>query len=335
VSILERNDWFELTAVIQFGPYQIPFHKLRRHIVAGKDEFTLPNGEIAIIPPEWFTQYMELFSHAQGSDEDDEFKLGKHYLTLVNELKEGNLAQVTISQRLEKLREFTELEPYDLPEKFNATLRPYQKAGYDWLMFLNSYRLGGCLADDMGLGKTVQTLALLAKQKELVPGSVSLLVMPTSLVYNWQQEARRFTPHLRVLNHTGTQRDKTKIPLLGYDLVITSYGTLRSDIELFKACYFHYVILDESQAIKNPSSIVSKATTQLRSTHRLILTGTPLENSTLDLWSQMNFVNPGLLGTQSFFKKHYLQPIEKKNDQHQKRRLHALIKPFLLMLERG
>lgn len=330
VSIQEQQDWFELRAVVMFGPYEIPFYKLRKYIVQGKEEFELPNGEIAIIPDEWFKQYQEVFSHANGDDEQEEFMLGKQYLSLVHELQAGNLAQVTISERLQRLREFTELEEYELPERFNASLRPYQKAGYDWLMFLNSYRLGGCLADDMGLGKTVQTLAMLAKQQELHQGCVSLLVMPTSLVYNWQKETARFAPHLRVLDHTGTNRERSRIPLEGYHLVITSYGTLRSDIELFANCYFHYVILDESQAIKNPSSIVSKAVLRLRSTHKLILTGTPMENSTMDLWSQMNFVNPGLLGSQGFFRKQYLVPIEKKSDDRQKRRLHALIKPFIL-----
>ncbi len=330
VNIDEKMDWFEINAIIQFGPFQIPFHKIRKYIVAGKEEFTLPNGEIAIIPAEWFAQYQEIFSHAFGDEEDAlGFQLSKQYLTLVQELEAGHYAQVSMSERLKKLRDFTEVESYPLPTEFKGELRPYQKAGYDWMMFLNSYRLGGCLADDMGLGKTVQTLAMLAKQTEDFPGRTSMLVMPTSLVYNWQKEASRFTPQLRILNHTGTQRQR-KINLQDYDIILTSYGTLRSDINMFGELYFHYVILDESQAIKNPSSIISKVVMQLRCANKLILTGTPIENSTLDLWSQMNFVNHGLLGSQSFFRKHYLIPIEKKGDPAPLRRLHALIKPFIL-----
>lgn len=330
VSISERTDWFEVTAVVKFGPYEIPFYKLRKYILQGKEEFELPNGEIAIIPQEWFTQYLEVFTHANGDDEDGDFTLGKQYITLVQELEAGNLATVKISERLKKLRTFEQLEEYPLPTSFKGELRPYQKAGYDWMMFLNSYNLGGCLADDMGLGKTVQTLALLAQQVEQFPGRTSLLVMPTSLVYNWEREAKRFVPNLRILNHTGTTRNKNVLDLTSYDLILTSYGTLRSDIQLFSSYYFHYIILDESQAIKNPSSIIGKAVLQLRSAHRLILTGTPIENSTMDLWSQMNFVNNGLLGTQTFFKRQYLLPIEKKGDMGPLKRLHSLIKPFIL-----
>src|SRR5690606_19580159 len=209
-------------------------------------------------------------------------------------------------------------------------LRPYQKAGYNWLHFLKEFGLGGCLADDMGLGKTVTTLAFLQKVKEENPEHPSLLVLPTSLIYNWQKEASRFTPDLRVMVHYGTQRCKDTQAFLLYDLIICSYGVLRSDIDFIRHFRFNYAILDESQSIKNATSANFKAVMDLNTRNRLILTGTPLENSTLDLWSQMSFINPGLLGSLSAFKKKYQNPIEKEKDENSLKVLSSKIRPFML-----
>src|SRR5690606_36178202 len=213
-------------------------------------------------------------------------------------------------------------------------LRPYQQAGYNWFHFLQKYRFGGCLADDMGLGKTIQTLALLQRQKELAGTdggpSTSLIVMPTSLVYNWEDEAAKFAPDLAILVHTGAGRAKDAALFEPYDLVITTYGVARIDEELLSSFYFNYAILDESQLIKNPSSKSFKAVKKIKAKHRLVLSGTPVENSVADLSSQMAFVNPGLLGTYRYFQQEFVQPIEKKKDDDKARRLQAIIKPFVL-----
>ena len=325
----EGTDWFDVRVVVRFGEFEVPFLKLRKHILQGKREFVLPNGEIAFIPDSWFTDYSELMQLLE-TDRDKAFILRKHHLRLVDSLEKGSLATVTMNRRLENLRDFEEIEDYPLPESFEGELRPYQKSGYDWLRFLNDYHLGGCLADDMGLGKTIQTLALLQAEKEKGASLPSLLVMPVSLLYNWLSEAEKFTPSLRTLLYTGTNRDKSTDRFAGYDLILTSYGIVRLDIELLRKYKFHYVILDESQAIKNPGSLTTQAVQQLYSNHRLILTGTPLENSVLDLWSQMNFINPGLLGNKTFFQKTYLTPIEKNRDEAATKRLYATIKPFIL-----
>jgi SNF2 family DNA or RNA helicase len=182
----------------------------------------------------------------------------------------------------------------------------------------------------MGLGKTVQTLALLQNEKEKGATNASLLIMPTSLIYNWLMEARKFTPSLKIFNYTGTHREKNVAQFEGYDLVLTSYGTTRIDIDHLKNYYFNYIILDESQAIKNPDSNIARAVRELKSKYKLILTGTPIENSTMDLWSQMTFINPGLLGNQSFFRNEFLMPIEKKQDEIKTKRLYSIIKPFIL-----
>jgi len=677
VGITETNDWFDVHGTVHFGEFEIPFIKLRPYILNKRHEFRLPNGQIAIIPEEWFTQYLELFAFAE--EHQQTLTLRKHHLALVSDLQNGNLATVTISRKLEKLRGFEVVEDRPLPASFQGELRPYQKAGYNWLHFVKDYHFGGCLADDMGLGKaqplhaniltpggwkqmgqmqvgdeiinsqggrsrvtgvfpqgekeifrvtftdnstveccaehlwavqspaqkhrgqaykvkelqelapdlrdkngntkwfiplvkpvdfqrqsvpvdpyflglllgdgcfrrrsislstsdaeivnyvsqelpasltmrpqpqtcdytfvkttsawtddlmqhisalglegkgskdkfipqsylfsdivtrvsllqglldadgyvsargevcqftsvspaliegvtflvqslggtvrqsckqptysykgeqktgqlaytltlslpshiqpfrllrkaalyrpktkyqpyrgiksvepigvmpaqcisvdapdrlyvtdnfvlthnTVQTLALLLHRKESgeAGGAASLLAMPTSLVFNWMSEAYKFTPSLRLLIYTGTYRDKNVEQFAGYDVVLTSYGIVRLDAELLRTYHFDYVILDESQAIKNPSSTTSQAVRGLKSRHRLILTGTPVENSTMDLWSQMSFINPGLLGSQAFFRKEFLKPIEKSKDEARTRKLHALIKPFIL-----
>ncbi|GAB3952262.1 hypothetical protein GCM10028805_33930 [Spirosoma harenae] len=332
VSIQEGRDWFDIYANVRFGEFEIPFLKLRKLILAKKHEFTLPNGEIAVIPSVWFIKYSELFGFLEHLDDGDEERLvlQKHHLALVEELERDNLATTVISRKLERLRDFEAIDHFQLPSQFNGTLRPYQQAGYDWMNFLRQYRFGGCLADDMGLGKTVMTLAMLQGQKEAGALEPSLLVMPTSLLYNWELEARKFTPELRVMVYTGTYRDKNTAQFNDYDLILTSYGIVRIDIDLLSDYRFNYVILDESQAIKNPSSHITKAVMQLNTAYRLILTGTPLENSTLDLWSQMSFINPGLLGSQSFFRNEFQIPIEKRHDEAKTSRLYSLIKPFML-----
>lgn len=331
VEVKENNDWFDIYAVVHFGPYRIPFIQLKNHILNHKKEFTLPNGEIAVIPEKWFSQYGNLLHFSEGSQD---IKLRRHHIGLVNELAEGELAGVTMSRKLQKLSEFEDVGDINMPHHFKGSLRPYQKAGFNWFHFLQQYHFGGCLADDMGLGKTIQALALLQKHKENIEAadskSVSLIIMPTSLIYNWLNEAKKFAPKLRMMVHTGTFRYKSPEVFTNYDVVITTYGITRIDIDLLSGYFFEYIILDESQNIKNPSSKSYQAVKQLKSRYKLILSGTPVENSVNDLWTQMSFINPGLLGSQQFFLNEFVTPIEKKKDEEKARRLQALIKPFVL-----
>src|SRR5690554_2272249 len=174
VGVHENIDWFDVNALIEFGEFKIPFSKIRRMLLQGKSEFELPNGEIAMIPNSWFVNYSEIFSFLEGEKSSTEtLVLKKHHVALAGELQRGNLLTLTLSHKLEKLRDFSKIERYGLPSGFHGILRPYQQAGYDWLRFLQEYNFGGCLADDMGLGKTVQTLALLAHQKESKIGRAS------------------------------------------------------------------------------------------------------------------------------------------------------------------
>ncbi len=329
IDITENIDWFDIHATVRFGDYKIKFKELRKLMLHKKNEILLPNGETGIIPDAWFTKYSELFAFMDEHN-NHQVILNKHHLALVKDLENNKLARVSINKKLEQLRNFETIEDAPVPGGFKGKLRPYQKAGFNWLMFLNKYRFGGCLADDMGLGKTVQTLTLLQALKNSGADHPSLLIMPTSLIYNWGMEASKFTPGLRILTYTGTNRVKDVSLFKDYDLILTSYGIARLDIELLKDFYFNYIILDESQAIKNPNSNISRAVRTLKSKNRLILTGTPLENTTMDLWSQMTFINPGLLKSQSFFTNEFLIPIEKKSDTEKTKKLNLIIKPFIL-----
>jgi len=330
-EIKEDNDWFDINAIVYFGAHPIPFISLKQHILHKKREFTLPDGSIAIIPEKWFTQYGSLFSLSDGGKA---LKLKKHHIGLINELAEDGIANVTLSRKLERLNDFENIADTQMPVHFKGDLRSYQKAGYNWFSFLREYNFGGCLADDMGLGKTIQTLAMLQKIKEEdeqnATKSTSLIVMPTSLIYNWLNEAKKFTPKLKIHAHTGSSRNKDISQFAKYDIIITTYGITRVDIDLLKDYYFNYIILHESQNIKNPSSKSFKAVRVLKSRHKLVLSGTPVENSVSDLWTQLTFLNPGLLGTQAFFNEEYVQAIEKRKDEEKARKLQAIIKPFVL-----
>lgn len=329
-NVAEGNDWFDIHAIAHFGEYQIPFLQLRNHILEGHRTFQLPNGEIAIIPEEWFARYPQLFRFSQNKQG---LRLKKHHLGLLDEI--SSFQEVIMERKLEKLQSYEGMDDIPPPRGFVGELRPYQQAGFNWFYFLKQYRFGGCLADDMGLGKTIQALALMQKEKELALDAgketpVSLIIMPTSLIYNWQREAQKFVPDLRVFVHTGTGRSKDPALFENYDVIITTYGIARVDAGMFQDFYFHYILLDESQQIKNPSSKSFKVVKSLKSTHRLVLTGTPIENTVADIWPQMTFLNPGLLGTHHYFQEEFVQPIEKKKDEERAARLHALIKPFIL-----
>lgn len=331
IEVTEDNDWFDINAFVYFGTYRIPFIQLKNHILNHKKEFVLPSGEIAVIPEKWFSQYGNLLHFSEGGDK---LKLRRHHIGLVNDLAEGELAGVTMTRKLQKLIDFESPEEVAMPVNFNGELRHYQQAGYNWFHFLKNFHFGGCLADDMGLGKTIQTLALLQKHKEDTEAanskSTSLVIMPTSLIYNWLNEAKKFTPQLRLMVHTGTFRYKSAEVFANYDVIITTYGITRIDIELLQNYVFDYVILDESQNIKNASSKSYHSVKQLKARHKLILSGTPVENSVNDLWTQMSFINPGMLGAQQYFQNEFVTPIEKKKDEEKARKLQAMIKPFVL-----
>ena len=234
---------------------------------------------------------------------------------------------------LERLQQKGRIEQVEPPEGFCGQLRPYQQQGYSWLAFLRDWGLGACLADDMGLGKTIQTLAALQLDRQQGNKRPNLLVCPTSVINNWQREAARFTPDLPVLLHHGPNRregDAFREASGEQHLVITSYGTMNRDRDLLGSVPWRSVILDEAQNIKNPASQQARTARGLRADYRIALTGTPVENHVGDLWSIMQFLNPGLLGSQAEFKRNYFQPIQNDRDETVAARLQKATGPFIL-----
>ena len=214
-------------------------------------------------------------------------------------------------------------------------LRDYQKAGYDWLNFLRDYGFNGILADDMGLGKTLQTLSLLQRIKEKERTKEPFLVIvPTSLVFNWRNEIKKFTPSLSTYIHYGSTRNKTKKNFLSImnekDIILTTYGILRNDLVLFTLEEFEYIVLDEAHMIKNPQSINARTVSALRGKNKLAISGTPIQNNLMELWSIFNFLSPGYLGSYGSFKESFMIPIEVEKDKRAASNLTKLINPFLL-----
>ncbi len=341
-----RKDWFDLKMLIHLGDESFPFIRLVSNIRKGDPEFLLEDGRKFIIPDEWFSRYGDVMNFAK--EEDGHLLLAKHHVGLLP-AEDDNAGGVGSDELLRLYRQsFTKLVAE--PEGLRGNLRNYQRLGLTWLYELQQYGFGGCLADDMGLGKTIQTIALLLKnlsgaskkdlqregssQMSLFDDPVectfpSLLVMPTSLLYNWKNELKSFAPKLRVLLYTG-QRAGLPKEFHRYDVILTSYGVMRIDVDILKKHHFHYLILDESQFVKNPHSKTYNALLGLHSDYRLALTGTPVENSLSDLWAQLHFLNRDLLGSYQSFQNRFVIPIERDGNEKREERLKQLIHPFIM-----
>ena len=239
-----------------------------------------------------------------------------------------------VQQVLQQLEGKAELKDIKQPEGFAGDLRPYQLRGLAWLEFLQRWGLGGCLADDMGLGKTIQILALVQSQHSRKAKKPFLLVCPTSVIGNWQKEASKFTPKLKVMVHHGQSRSRDlkafKMEVKKYDMVISSYGLLQRDVDIIKEAQWDGIVLDEAQNVKNPHTLQSKAARLINARTRFALTGTPVENNVGDLWAIMEFLNPGFLGTQTTFKHRFFIPIQSMQDEDAIKKLKKATGPFIL-----
>lgn len=322
----EGKDWFELEVKVLYGDLSVPPADIQKALLHRQPHLLLKDGTIGLIPEEWQRQYDLLWK--LGQLQKDKLRLSSLHFTLAQEIltTAPATAREDVRQKWERLQQ----QSFPLPEGIRAQLRDYQKAGFDWLCLLDEMQWGGCLADDMGLGKTLQTITFLQHACTKYAGETHLVVCPTSLIYNWESELQKFAPDLRYAIYHGAGRSFDETEWRRQQLIITSYGTLRSDAELFASYVFGYVILDESQVIKNPASLTTRALQVLQCRNRLILSGTPIQNNTMDLFAQMNFVNPGLLGHQAFFKTEFALPIDKYADADKAARLRRLIYPFLL-----
>jgi superfamily II DNA or RNA helicase len=311
IHVSSGIDWFELDGQADFEGVSVKVPKLLQAIRKGETTVVLDDGTMGILPEEWLKRYGLLAAVADVKDEVIQFT--KNQAGLLDALLAGlgeTSVDETFARAREELRRFEGVQPIDPPPTFNGLLRPYQREGLGWLNFLRTFGLNGCLADDMGLGKTVQVLALLEDRRRLrqqpraegqEPMGPSLVVVPRSLVFNWHQEAAKFAPQLRVLDHATAGRLRTVDHFQDFDVILTTYGTLRNDVTQWNDVRFDYAILDEAQSIKNAASESAKAARLLRADHRLALSGTPVQNHLGELWSLLEFLNPGMLGASRAF----------------------------------
>ena len=327
-------DWFEMHGSAEFGGSSVSLPRLLKALKRREQTIPLDDGSFGILPEEWFQKYGMLAG--LGTAEGDRVLFRRSQAGLLDALL-ASQPEVSCDEVFEKVRSelhsFGGVAAQEAPAGFNGTLRPYQKTGLGWMHFLQKFGFGGCLADDMGLGKTIQVLSLLEERRCLRSESSdsvppSLVVMPRSLVFNWRKEAERFTPRLRILEHTGIERIRGHEHFDDYDVVFTTYGTLRRDAPFFKDKMFDYIILDEAQAIKNAATESAKAARLLRAGHRLGLSGTPIENHLGELWSLFEFLNPGMLGSSSVFR--FGKTATTKLDEKSCNLLSHALRPFIL-----
>lgn len=331
IHLSSGMDWFDAKVEITFGDQRIGIADIKRALASKQSFVQLGDGTLGILPDEWLKKYALLFKVGEGRN--DKLRLSRYHMSVIDELYENrDEAELSfaLDEKFERLRAFRQIPEVQPPDHLKPVLRPYQVSGYQWLQYLHEVGWGGILADDMGLGKTVQALTMLHQYKAQQGSLKAIVVCPTTLIYNWKNEVSKFTPGLSCIIHHGNTRSRDAALLQSHEIIVTTYGTLRSDITLLLKIHFDYVVLDESQAIKNPSSKVTKAASLLNATNRLCMSGTPLQNNTFDVYAQMNFLNPGLLGSVEFFRNEFANPIDKFGEQEQKEHLRKLLYPFIL-----
>ncbi len=349
------GDWFDVHGEVRIGSYSIPFRDFVPYLRSGNPYYPLDDSLYFRIPETWFEQYGTLAQHLHI--EGQRLRLPKTLYAL--------LGLPNSAQKNDNKLEFRPPDPesiaYAVPDTLKADLRPYQLYGVKWLIAHEQQGFGACLADDMGLGKTLQTIAFLlylkqqdeSNAKESMPYDQSttgvfrqlslfdsyqmeirplqaLIILPTSLVFNWKRELERFAPSLFVYTHTGPGRSSDLRAIAGHDVVLTTYHTARQDLALLKKLVWRAIVLDESQQIKNRASEISKVVRSLQGRFKLSLSGTPIENALADLWTQMEFINPETLGSFREFRERFLIPIEKQKDEAAKQRLFEIVRPFFL-----
>ncbi|GIV41945.1 MAG: hypothetical protein KatS3mg034_1821 [Vicingaceae bacterium] len=327
-------DWFDVNVNLSFGSEIVSLKDIKKAILNKNKFIQLKDGSIGRLSDEWLEKLNEYLKLGE-IDDNNHIKISKLKFLIVEELfKDDAKADIIkeINEKKEKLEQLRKIEDINLPKSILASLRNYQKEGVKWLKFLDEMNWGGILADDMGLGKTLQIISFLelVKNKSKCP---NLIVVPKTLLFNWQSEINKFCPSLKTYFHYGSKRIKTikDIKKLNkYEVILTTYNTVINDLSLLEQVQFHYIILDESQAIKNTTSNRYKAAIRLKGKNKIALSGTPIENNTLDLYAQMNFVNPGFFGSIDKFKKNFSIPIDRNKDLTTSQKLQKMISPFIL-----
>jgi len=343
-----QNDWFEMHFNVEIDNQSYPLLPLIMPVLENYDPENLPdmldiplgNHNYLSVSSDKIKPILSLLFELFNTsvvEKDGTVKLSRFNAASLADMEEQSVGLFSLTGGKElrelgqKLKNFTGIQDVALPVNLQAELRPYQQQGLNWLQFLREYQFAGILADDMGLGKTIQTLAHLLLEKQ--SGRMTLpclIIAPTSLMSNWRRETERFTPDLRVLTLQGAERKQLFDKINDYDLVLTTYPLLSRDDETLLKHNYHYLILDEAQTIKNPTSLAAQLVRQIKTNHRLCLTGTPMENHLGELWAQFDFLMPGFLGDNAAFRKRYRTPIEVYGDSEQRSRLSRRLAPFMM-----
>jgi hypothetical protein len=305
--------------------------EVQRLLQTGLSHHRLAGGRIALVPTDEVAEFGEVLRDCQVRQDGNRYRLEKRYRGYFGEALKGTGWSLNGRSNWKPPEELVHFEDAKLPARLEKIVRPYQKEGVGWLQYLSRNHFGGVLADEMGLGKTLQTLAFLELRRAETKSKLPCLVLcPTSLVMNWMDEGKKFAPSLKMLalHGAGRKAHLSKIP--DYDLVVTSYALLRRDIAEYEKLEFDTIALDEAQSIKNRTSQTAVSVKKLVCEHRMVLTGTPLENSLLDLWSIFDFLMPGYLGTATDFRDRYEIPVAKLGDERAQNRLRQRVRPFLL-----
>ncbi len=333
IKIISGLNWFNINIKAGFGARKASLKHLHKAIRNKHKYVKLDDGTLGILPEEWMAKFAVYFNAGEVVD-DETLQIPKINFSTVDEFFDAEMLDEKASEEIKYYKQqfsnFEQIGEVEVPIDLQTTLRNYQKQGLNWLNFLDEFNFGGILADDMGLGKTVQIIAFILLQQQKRQQNTNLLVLPTSLIFNWVAEFEKFAPSLKILTLYGDQRQKSIENFEQYQVVITTYGTLLSDINFLKDYTFNYVFLDESQAIKNPESQRYKAVRLLQSRNKIAITGTPIENNTYDLYGQLSFACPGLLGSKRYFKDIYAMPIDMFKDGKKASALHQKVKPFIL-----
>ncbi len=332
VSVASGLDWFDTSLQVRFGDQNVSLKQLQKAVKNSSKYIELGDGTLGLLPEEWVEKFSKYFRAGEVIKEN--IRTPKMNFSEISELYEDEVLTTEARDQLayyhSKMASFQEIKEIEVPKALNATLRDYQKQGLNWLNFLDEFQFGGCLADDMGLGKTIQIIAFILSQRDKNRSNTNLIVVPTSLIFNWQEEVKKFAPSIKIHTIYGSDRIKNTKSFDEYEIILTSYGTLLADVRFLKDYPFNYIFLDESQAIKNPESQRYKSVRLLQSRNKIVLTGTPIENNTFDLFGQFSFACPGLLGNKQRFTDHYSQPIDKFKDSGRAVELQKKINPFLL-----
>lgn len=332
VDVKSGMDWFNTALSVNYGPKKVTMKELHRSIGNKSRYVKLDDGTLGIIPQEWMEKFAEYFSI--GEVVGELLKIPKSNFYEINRLFETEVLDKEVQRELEeyqqKFADFEGIKSIPVPKELKTTLRDYQHQGLNWLNFLDDFNFGACLADDMGLGKTVQIIAFILSQRKKQKNNTNLVVVPTSLLFNWQEEVAKFAPGIKLFTNYGTERIRDSKGFGQYEIVLTTYGMLLSDVHFLKNFSFNYIFLDESQAIKNPESQRYKAARLLQSRNKVVLTGTPIENNTFDIYGQLSFACPGLLGSKKNFKDIYSTPIDTFENSKRAKELQKKIEPFIL-----